>query len=184
MSRKRTLDDHRVHATEREQAPREHLYLVLDNIRSLANVGGIFRLADGFGVRKIFLCGITPSPPRPEIAKISLGAEDTVEYESLADPAKAVWLLHDQGVPVICLEQTDRSASIFETTFPRPLALVLGHETEGVDEKVLHLSDGEVEIPMFGSKHSHNVTTAAGITLGEIRRQWSSASGYGFPGGQ
>lgn len=177
MSRKRTLDDHKVDAAQREGIAREPLFLVLDNIRSLANVGAIFRLADGFGVRKIFLCGITPVPPRPEIAKISLGAEDTVDFEWLADPAKAVWLLQNEGIPVICLEQTHRSGSIYDLAFPRPLALVLGHETSGVDEKVLHLSDGEVEIPMYGSKHSHNVATSAGITLGEIRRQWSVASG-------
>ena len=177
MTRKRTIEDHRDDSASRESNPREPLFLVLDNIRSLNNVGAIFRAADGMGVRKIFLCGITPSPPRPEIAKISLGAEDTVSYESFADPAKAVRILQEANIPVFCCEQTDRSASIYETTFPHPLALVLGHETSGVDDQVLHLSDGEVEIPMYGSKHSHNVATATGIILGEVRRQWSDGLG-------
>ncbi len=180
MTRKRTIKDHRADSRDRESGPRAPLYLVLDNIRSLTNVGSIFRAADGMGVRKIFLCGITPAPPRPEIAKISLGAEETTPFEILADPAKAVRLLQLEGVPVFCCEQTDRSASIYETAFPSPLALVLGHETSGIDDQVLHLSDGEVEIPMFGSKHSHNVATACGIILGEVRRQWSSA-GEGAP---
>ena len=181
MTRKRTIEDHRDDSASRESNPREPLFLVLDNIRSLNNVGAIFRAADGMGVRKIFLCGITPSPPRPEIAKISLGAEDTVSYEVMADPAKAVRILQSANIPVYCCEQTDRSTSIYETPFPHPLALVVGHETSGVDDQVLFLSDGEVEIPMFGSKHSHNVATATGIILGEVRRQWSGDRGYSPP---
>ncbi|NCG57265.1 MAG: hypothetical protein GWP35_10220 [Proteobacteria bacterium] len=83
MSRKRRIDQHRADADSRSQRPRPGLVLILDNIRSLTNVGSIFRAADGFGVRKIYLCGITPTPPRPEIAKISLGAEDTIEWQHL-----------------------------------------------------------------------------------------------------
>jgi len=158
---------------KREESPRPHLYLILDNIRSLTNVGAIFRAADGCGVRKIFICGITPSPPRPEIAKISLGAENSVEYETMSDPAKAVRILQSEEIPVWCAEQTDRSRSIFEVEFPYPLALVLGHETSGIDDQVLHLSDGAVEIPMYGAKHSHNVATASAIILSEVRRQWT-----------
>ena len=124
MTRKRTMDDHREDTRARAANERPPLFLVLDNIRSLTNVGAIFRAADGMGVRKIFICGITPAPPRPEIAKISLGAEDTTPFEVLADPAKAVRILQHEGVTVLCCEQTDRSTSIYETAFPRPLALV------------------------------------------------------------
>ena len=172
MSRKRRIDQHRADSSLRVHRPRPHLYLVLDNVRSLNNVGAIFRASDGFGVRKIYLCGITPSPPRPEIAKISLGSENSVEYEALEDTAKAVWILKQQGVKVLAAEQTRESASIFETELPHPLAIVLGHETVGVDDQVLHLCDGSVEIPMFGTKHSHNVATAAGVILSEVRRRW------------
>jgi len=177
MVRKRTMEDHRRDTAERERRSRAALTLVLDNIRSLTNVGAIFRAADGFGVRKIYLCGITPSPPRPEIAKISLGAENTVEYETLTDPAKAVRILQAEGATVLCAEQTDRSVPIYDRDYPEPLAIVLGHETMGIDEKVLHLADGEIEIPMFGAKHSHNVATAAGIILSEVRRRWREADG-------
>lgn len=177
MGRKRSIEEHREDAAGREERPRPHLYLILDNIRSLNNVGAIFRAADGFGVRKIYLCGITPRPPRPEIAKISLGAEETVPHEALADAAKAVRLLQAEGVTVLCAEQTDRSLSLYEAPLPAPLAIVVGHETDGIGEKVLELSDGELEIPMFGAKHSHNVATAAGVILGEIRRRWSAAGG-------
>ncbi len=172
MGRKRTMEDHREDSATRERFPRPHLYLILDNIRSLNNVGAIFRTADGFGVRRIYLCGITPSPPRPEIAKISLGAENSVDYESHSDAAKAVRLLQMEGVTVLCAEQTDRSRSIYEVSVPPAVAIVLGHETDGIGDKVLELSDGEIEIPMYGAKHSHNVATAAGIILGEIRRGW------------
>jgi len=177
VGRKRTIDDHREDAARRESAPRAELHLILDDIRSLNNVGAIFRAADGFGVRKIWLCGITPRPPRPEIAKISLGAEESVPHEALADAAKAVRILQSRGVTVLCAEQTDRSRSVYEAPLPAPLAIVLGHETAGVGEKTLELSDGEIEIPMFGAKHSHNVATAAGVILAEVRRRWAELGG-------
>lgn len=172
MSRKRRLDQHRSDSSLRAHRPRPHLYLILDNIRSLNNVGAIFRASDGFGVRKIFICGITPSPPRPEIAKISLGAENSVEFETIEDTAKAVWILQQQGVKVYAAEQTRESRSLFEVDLPHPLAIVVGHETVGVDDQVLHLCDDSIEIPMYGAKHSHNVATAAGIVLSEVRRRW------------
>ena len=169
------MDEHRADAALREHRSRPHLYLILDNIRSLNNVGAIFRAADGFGVRKIYLTGITPSPPRPEIAKISLGAENTVAYESLEDPATAVIRLREQGIPSIAAEQTQGSLPLPKFEFPHPMALILGHETVGVDDQVLSFCKGLVEIPMYGAKHSHNVATATGIVLYEIRRQWDAA---------
>ena len=174
MSRKRRIDQHRADADQREHRTRPELYLILDNIRSLTNVGSIFRAADGFGTRKIFLCGITPTPPRPEIAKISLGAEETTAWEHMEDPAKAVRVLQNQGVTVLALEQTDSSMPLYDAVLPHPLAIVVGHEVVGVDEQVLHLCDGSIEIPMFGSKHSHNVATATGVILSEVRRNWLS----------
>ena len=169
---KRRIDEHRADAALREHVPRCHLYVVLDNIRSLFNVGAIFRAADGFGVRKIYLTGITPRPPRPEIAKVSLGAENSVDHEWMEEPARAVCILREMGVCVVAAEQTRNSVSIYEHEFPYPLGIVFGHETVGVDSQVLGLVDGCVEVPMLGKKHSHNVSTAAGIILGEVRRQW------------
>lgn len=170
--RKRRIDEHRAEAELREHQPRPQLYVVLDNIRSLNNVGAVFRLADGLGVRRIYLCGITPRPPRPEIAKIALGAESSVEHEWMEDPARAVVLLREMGVRVVAIEQTDGARPLHEFEFEEPVALVFGHETVGIDDQVLKLCDDVVEIPMFGAKHSHNVATSAGIALYEVRRQW------------
>ena len=172
MPRKRRIDQHRADADLRRQRERPQLSLILDNIRSLNNVGAIFRAADGFGVRKIFLCGITPTPPRPEIEKISLGAELTTEWQHVEDPAMAVRVLQNEGVTVLALEQTQNSSSLYDVEFPHPLAIVLGHEVVGIDEQVLHLCDGSIEIPMFGAKHSHNVAISCGIVLFEVRRHW------------
>ena len=175
--RKKRLDEHRAEAASREHVRPPHVYLILDNIRSLNNVGAILRLADGCGVRKIYLCGITPSPPRPEIAKISLGAEKSVEYEWMEDPARAVVLLRNSGVHVVAVEQVHGAKPLHRYPFEEPLALVFGHETVGVDEQVLNLCDAVVELPMFGAKHSHNVATCAGIVLYEVRRQWLERQG-------
>ena len=174
MPRKRRIDQHRADAALRQQRNRPQLSLILDNVRSLTNVGAIFRAADGFGVRKIFLCGITPTPPRPEIEKISLGSEQTTQWEHVEDPAMAVRTLQNEGVTVLALEQTQNSHSLYEIDPPHPLAIVVGHEVVGIDEQVLFLCDGTVEIPMFGSKHSHNVATSCGIVLSEVRRNWLS----------
>ena len=146
---------------------------MLDNVRSLHNVGATFRAADGFGVRKIFLTGITPRPPRPEISKVALGAEESVEFEWMEDTGRALLVLQRMGVHIVALEQTHNSVSFYDYTFPEPLAIVLGHEQLGVDDSSLARCDGAVEIPMFGAKHSHNVATSAGIVLSEVRRQWS-----------
>ncbi|MFN0058527.1 MAG: RNA methyltransferase [Planctomycetota bacterium] len=170
--RKRRVDEQRRDADARKSSLRPELYLILDNVRSLHNVGSIFRTADGFAVRKIFLGGYTPSPPRPEISKTALGAEATVDFEAVSDAALAVIRLKAAGVCVVAVEQADRSSSIYDYAFPRALALVLGHETDGVANKVIELADACVEIPMFGVKHSHNVCVAAGIVLAEVRRQW------------
>ncbi len=170
--RKIRMDEHRAEAALREFAPRPHLYLLLDNVRSIRNVGSLFRAADGFGVRKVFLTGITPTPPRPEIAKIALGAEKSVESEWMEDPLKAFVILRNMGVRVVAVEQTTSSVPIYDFDFPHPLCLVFGHELVGVDDDLLSRIDDVVDVPMFGAKHSHNVATSIGIVLSEVRRQW------------
>ncbi|MEM7263741.1 MAG: TrmH family RNA methyltransferase, partial [Planctomycetota bacterium] len=170
-------DAHRQEAHARRDQPAPELFLVLDRIRSLHNVGSLFRTADGFGVQKLYLGGFTPAPPRPEITKTALGAEETVPFRSVEDTRVAVLELRSLGIPVFALEQTWDSRSIYDVEFPSAVGLVLGHEVEGVSDEVLQDVDGCVEIPMFGAKHSHNVTVSAGIALGEIRRQWSSRDG-------
>ncbi|MCA8959200.1 MAG: TrmH family RNA methyltransferase, partial [Planctomycetes bacterium] len=150
-SRKRRLDAHRHDALARAEVPKPDLVLVLDRIRSMHNVGSIFRTADGFGVRELVLGGFTPAPPRPEISKTALGADEVVPFRCVADPKVAVLQLRAAGATVVALEQTHDSRSIYEFEFPTPLALVLGHETEGVDDELLDFVDAAVEIPMLGS---------------------------------
>ena len=151
--------------------PRLPVYLICDNIRSLWNVGSIFRSADGAGIAKIFLCGITGTPPRPEITKTALGAEKSVPWEAVQDPGKAVLLLKRQGIPVFVLEQTDESDVLWESALELPLGIVVGNEVDGVSPHVVALADGALEIPMHGVKESLNVAVACGILLYEIVRR-------------
>ncbi len=152
-------------------SPRLPVYLICENIRSLWNVGSIFRSADGAGIAKIYLTGYTGTPPRPEISKTALGAENSVPWEAMRDPAKAVTILHKEGVPVYTLEQTRKSVLIWEQPLPVPLGLVIGNEVDGISPAVMSLADGAIELPMYGIKESLNVAVACGIALYEITRQ-------------
>jgi len=148
------------------------LYGVLDNIRSLHNVGSIFRTSDGAGVAKLYLCGITGRPPRPEIRKTALGSEDSVPWEYHPKTTDAIGALRSQGVSIVVLERTEKSIRHFDAAYPFPCALVVGHEFFGVSAEVMALADLAVEIPMAGIKGSLNVAVAYGIVVYEIARQW------------
>ncbi len=153
------------------ELPRLPVYLICDNIRSLWNVGSIFRTADGAGITRIFLCGYTGRPPRPEISKTALGAENVVPWEGVDDPGKAVVLLQRQGVPVYVLEHTDRGVLVWESPIQFPLGLVIGNEVDGVSPHVVSLADGALELPMYGVKESLNVAVACGVALYELARR-------------
>lgn len=177
MNRKRSLEEHLDDAESRESHPGFPVQLLLENVRSLHNVGSLFRTADGFGIRKLQLLGFTPAPPRPEISKTAIGAEQTVPFEVVADPEVSLLRLTQEGYQLVALEQTTESVSIYDFEFRSPVAIVLGHETDGVSTEVLRRVDATVEIPMFGTKHSHNVSVAGGLVLGEVFRQcFQSAS--------
>jgi tRNA G18 (ribose-2'-O)-methylase SpoU len=173
--RKLTPDELTERQVEPRARPRIPLYLICENIRSLWNVGSIFRSADGAGIAKIFLCGYTGHPPRPEISKTALGAEEYVPWEVVKDPAKAVALLHREGMPVYVLEQTTDSASLWEAPLALPMGLVVGNEVEGVTPHLVALADGALEIPLLGRKESLNVAVACGIALFEIARRVGGA---------
>lgn len=175
--RKRGLEEHLRAAEAREDWPTLPVQLVLDNVRSLHNVGSLFRTADGFGIRKLQLLGFTPAPPRPEIAKTAIGAEEVVPFETIEDPAVAMLRLEAEGYQLVALEQTTASESIYDFDFRFPVAIVLGHETDGVSDEVLARVEATVEIPMLGVKHSHNVAVAGGIVLGEVYRRWVRSQG-------
>ena len=141
--------------------------IVLDNVRSMYNVGSVFRTADAFRLNQICLCGITSTPPHPEIHKTALGAEDTVEWTYFKDTADAVIELRNQGYLIIAIEQVKNSITLedFNIDMNNRYALVLGNEVKGVQQQVVNLCDDCIEIPQYGTKHSLNVSVTAGIVM-------------------
>ncbi|HBH20356.1 MAG TPA: RNA methyltransferase [Candidatus Peribacter riflensis] len=141
------------------------ILLLAHNIRSLWNVGSLFRTADSFAVAKIYLTGYTATPPRREISKTALGAEETVAWEKAEDPAKVVAKLKKRGCTVVALEQARGAIDLVEYEPPAKVCLIVGHEVLGVPKELLKLCDDIVHIPMHGKKESLNVAVAAGIAL-------------------
>ncbi|MDW7681631.1 MAG: TrmH family RNA methyltransferase [bacterium] len=150
-------------AQEIAQRPRRPVRVVLDNVRSLYNVGSIFRSSDAAGVEKIYLCGITAKPPRAEIS---------VPWEYFENAAEIVRDLHQCGFEIVVLEHTDQPQNHFNVKFNYPLCLVVGHEISGISAEVVALADTAIEIPMFGVKQSLNVAVAYGIAIYEIVKPW------------
>lgn len=148
--------------------PRNPVFLILDNIRSMYNVGAIFRTADAARVEKIFLSGITAKPPRKEIEKTALKTIEYVPWEYCDDSKKLVMKLKDRGVQIVALEQTNVSINYKQFDFQKPVAVIVGHEIEGISDNLLNLSDAVVEIPMYGIANSLNVSVACGIILFHI----------------
>ena len=161
---------------ESEKAP---VVVVLDNIRSMHNVGSVFRTADAFLIRAIYLCGYTPQPPHRDIHKTALGATDTVEWKYFASAVEAVRELQSAGYKVYAVEQTSASVPLQEFAGPVPLAVVFGNEVSGVGDEALALCDGGIEIPQWGMKHSLNISIAAGIVLWELVRARTLAADTG-----
>lgn len=142
-----------------------HLVLIAQNIRSLWNVGSLFRSADAFGVTHVYLTGYTGCPPRMEISKTALGAEEWIPWSYQKDPLTVIAALKKEKYQIVALEKTEKSIPIETFTSDRPLALILGHEVLGVSDELLESADTVVHIPMVGKKESLNVSTAAGIAL-------------------
>ena len=161
--------------TEFKEAAKNRVVLVLDNIRSMHNVGSVFRSADAFLVEGICLCGYTPVPPHRDIHKTALGATETIDWIHLPTTLEAVKQLKAKGYKVFALEQAEGSILLNQVTNQDlyPLAIVLGNEVEGVDSEVLKICDGCIEIPQYGMKHSLNVSVATGIVLWELMREMS-----------
>lgn len=152
--------------------PKFPVVVVLDNVRSLQNVGSIFRTADAFNLEAIYLCGITATPPHREIHRSALGATDSVAWKYVEQILDAVRLLKKENYRVIAVEQTDQSIPLSEFTLsePSPLALIFGNEVHGITEEVLKEVSQAIEIPQYGTKHSLNVAVSAGIVIWEICR--------------
>lgn len=163
---------HRVSVEQFKEQEKLPLALVLDNVRSLHNVGSVFRTADAFAVRKIYLCGITGTPPHKEIHKTALGATESVAWEYAAETTALAQQLKTEGYQLIAVEQAAGSVSLadFIPVAGRPYALVFGNEVFGVTDDVLPLADTVVEIPQFGTKHSLNIAVAVGVVVWDF---WS-----------
>lgn len=159
----------RASAEEAATIPRHPIALVVHDIRSLYNVGSLFRTSDAFAVAKVVLCGFTPAPPRPEIAKTALGADSVVPHVWFASITEALDHLRSEGYHLWAAEITTNSTSADQLALENfPLALILGNELTGVPNEVLEQCEGSLEIPMYGTKHSLNVAVAAGILLSSI----------------
>ena len=143
------------------------IVVVLDNVRSAQNVGASFRTGDAFGVERIALCGITATPPSREIHKSSLGAEFTVAWEYYSSTTQAVTLLKEQGYTLLAIEQVEGAVMLDNLAVDRSkkYALVFGNEVSGVDQAVVDMCDGAIEIPQVGTKHSINVSVCGGVVL-------------------
>ncbi|WP_341840951.1 RNA methyltransferase [Chitinophaga caseinilytica] len=154
---------------EFKAADKTPLVVVLDNVRSMHNVGSVFRTADAFLLQGVALCGYTPVPPHRDIQKTALGATDTVEWQYFASTVEAVEALKAEGFAIIAIEQAASSVMLdgFQPA-DKPLALVFGNEVSGVDPAVMQLADGCIEIPQLGMKHSLNISVSTGIVIWDL----------------
>ncbi len=171
IMRKLTMPElNRLPVADFKNTPKSPVVLVLDNVRSLHNVGAVFRTADAFALEKIYLCGVTGRPPHRDITKTALGSTESVAWEYALTTLEAVEALKAAGYQLVAVEQTTGSVPLpaFRPDAARPLALVLGNEVFGVDDAVLALCEAAVEIPQLGTKHSLNVGVAAGVVLWDV----------------
>ena len=166
-----------VRQVTRSQAPRIPVAVLLDNVRSLHNVGAIFRTADGAGLEKVWLCGITGYPPQGEISKTALGAEESVPWEYAKDVLEVVRVYKERGYQIVLVEQAESSIPYDEFLPEKPLCLVLGHEVDGVKEELVKLADVVIEIPMSGVKNSLNVAVAFGVVAFHLAGVFSRRRG-------
>lgn len=163
-------DLNRLSPEEYKSSGKLPVILVMDDVRSAYNVGSIFRTADAFRVEGIYLCGISARPPHKDITKTALGATDSVDWQYFENPVDAIIKLKEDGYKIYAIEQAEGSISLQDFHAPKDekLALIFGHEVFGVKDELLNMSDGCIEIPQFGTKHSFNVAISAGIVLWEV----------------
>lgn len=167
------LEMQRINAEEFKEAKKLPLIIILDNVRSLNNIGSVFRTSDAFRVESIYLCGISSPPPSPEIHKTALGAEDSVDWKYFEDTHEAVSYVKNKGYRVMAIEQCEGSTMLdtwqpdFSST-QKGFAIVMGNEVKGVQQSVVDMCDGCLEIPQFGTKHSLNVSVTTGIVVWEF----------------
>lgn len=160
----------RLDVAQFKQAPKIPVVVVLDNVRSCNNIGSVFRTADALLVEAIYLCGFTATPPNKEIHKTALDAENSVEWKYFAATLDAVSELHETGYKVFAVEQVEHAIMLpdFIVQEGQKLALVFGNEVKGVEQEVVDICEGAIEIPQYGTKHSFNISVSAGIVLWDL----------------
>ncbi len=153
-----------------KEAKKTPLIVILDNIRSLNNIGSVFRTADAFLIEKIFLCGITATPPHKDIQKTALGATDTVVWEHRENTEDVIKELREKGVKILSIEQAEDAVMLndFSPKSDETYAIVFGNEVKGVQQSVVSASDYVIEIPQYGSKHSLNISVSAGVVMWDL----------------
>lgn len=160
----------RVNQDEFKNSEKTSLIIILDNIRSLNNIGSVFRTADAFLIEKVYLCGITAQPPHKDIQKTALGATESVRWEYFEDTLNLIRRLQTEGVIVASIEQAQNSISldVFSIQKNKTYAIIFGNEVKGVAQEVVSASDLVIEIPQYGTKHSLNISVSAGIVVWDI----------------
>jgi len=155
---------------EFKAAKKTPLIIILDNIRSLNNIGSVFRTADAFLIEKIYLCGITATPPHKDIQKTALGATDTVFWEHQKDTLALVENLMSQNIKILSIEQAENAVMLhdFKPKVNQKYAIIFGNEVKGVQQEVVSKSDAVIEIPQYGSKHSLNISVSAGVVVWDL----------------
>ena len=167
MNRKLKLEElNRVSIADFKQQKKDPVIVLLDNVRSLHNVGSVFRTCDAMAVEKLYLCGITAKPPHREIQKTAIGATESVNWEYMEDAIGIINKHKKEGYTIISVEQTSNSKALGNYNWKNEkVLLIFGNEVDGVQQKIIDLSDFSLEIPQWGTKHSFNITVSAGIIL-------------------
>jgi len=162
----------RITIDEFKSSKKKPIVIVLDNIRSAHNVGSIFRTSDAFLIKKIILCGITPTPPSNEIRKSALGSTNSVEWVKEEKTSVAINQLKKEGYYIVGVEQVEKATEIQKFQNNKPIALVFGHEVNGISQEIIDTCDEIIEIPQYGTKHSLNISVCAGIVMWKIAEMY------------
>ncbi len=177
MNQKLSMSDlERMDANDFKQSEKMPVVIILDNVRSLHNVGSVFRTCDAFRVEALYLCGITGTPPHKELHKTALGATETVNWKYSDATINAINELKELGYKIYCIEQTQKSVMLHQSQLTGKIAFVFGNEVEGVSDNIIQTADACIEIPQFGTKHSFNVAVTVGMILWETFRQKNNTS--------
>lgn len=160
----------RISVEEFKEAPKTPIIIILNNIRSLNNIGSVFRTADAFRIEKIYLCGITAQPPHRDIHKTALGATDSVEWEHLEDTVDLILRLNEEGIETYAIEQAENSImlDVFQPAPGKKTAIVMGNEVKGVQQDAIYACTGVIEIPQIGTKHSLNISVCTGVVVWDL----------------